>query len=128
VAGRLVLDSGALIGWQRKDRTVWRHVTDAIQRDAMVVVPAVVIAECIRGGGSDAPIHRLLVNARVPIVGKRAAMQAGRLLGIAAMSATIDAFVAAEAIRGGPCVLLTSDPDDMESLVGRRPYVEIVAV
>jgi hypothetical protein len=128
MAGRLILDSGALIGWQRNDQNVWGYVSQASRRGASVVVPAVVIAECIRGGGKDALIYRLLAIARVPILGKRVAVHAGQLLGGARMSATIDALVAAEAIRGGPCVLLTSDPGDLGSLVGKRPYVRIVEV
>jgi D-alanine-D-alanine ligase-like ATP-grasp enzyme len=128
MAGRLILDSGALIGWQRNDRNVWRYVAQAAQRGTSVVVPAVVIAECVRGGGRDASIHRLLATARVPVVGKRVAVHAGHLLGGVGMSATIDALVASEAIRGGPCVLLTSDPRNLASLVGGRPYVRIVGV
>jgi hypothetical protein len=68
MAGRLILDSGALIGCQRNDPNVWRYV------------------------------------------------------------ATIDVLVAAEAIRGGPCLVLTGDPDDLASLVGGHPYIRIVAV
>jgi hypothetical protein len=128
VAGRLILDSGAVIGWQRNDLNVRRYVTQAARRGASVVVPAVVVAECVRGGGKDASIHRLLATARVPSVSKRVAIHAGHLLGKAGTSATIDALVAAEAIRGGPCLLLTSDPGDLAALVGGRPYVRIVEV
>jgi predicted nucleic acid-binding protein len=128
MAGRLILDSGALIGWQRNDANVWRFVAQAARHGASVVVPAVVVAECVRGARKDALIHRLLATARVPFVGKRVALHAGRLLGDAGMSATVDALVAAEAIRGGPCLLLTSDPGDLTSLVGAHPYVRIVSV
>jgi hypothetical protein len=128
MAGRLILDSGALIGWQRDDKKIWRYVADASARGVSIVVPAVAIAECIRGGRTDAPIHRLLAVARIPFVGKRTAIQAGHLLGEAGISATVDALVAAEAIRGGPCLLLTSDPADLAALVGKRPYVRIVGI
>jgi len=128
VAGRLILDSGAVIGWQRNDPNVWRYVTQAAGRGATIVVPAVVVAECVRGGGRDASIYRLLHAARVPVVSKRVAVHAGLLLGKAGTSATVDALVAAEAIRGGPCLLLTSDPGDLAALVDGRPYVRIVEV
>jgi hypothetical protein len=128
VAERLILDSGAVIGWQRNDPNVWAYVDEAARRGASVVVPAVVVAECIRGGGRDASIHRLLHAARVPFVSKRVAVQAGGLLGKAGMRATVDALVAAEAIRGGPCMLLTSDPGDLVALLDGRPYVRVVEV
>jgi len=128
MAGRLILDSGALIGWQRRDPTVWAYVAQAARRGTSVVVPAVVVAECVRGGPRDALIHRLLATVRVPFIGKRIAVHAGRLLGERRMRATVDALVAAEAIRGGPCLLLTSDPNDLAPLVGERPYVQIVRV
>jgi hypothetical protein len=128
MAGRLILDSGALIGWQRNDKNVWRYVAEAATHGASVVVPVVVIAECIRGGRKDAAIHRLLKAARIPFVGERTAIQAGYLLDEAGIDAVIDALVAAEAIRGGPCLLLTSDPSNLAALVGNRPYVRIVGV
>ncbi len=128
MAGRLILDAGAVIGYQRNDPKVWAYVKRAAERDAAVAVPAVVVAECVRGGARDAPIHRLLAAAHVPFVGKRVAIQAGRLLGETRTGGTVDALVAAEAIRGGPCVVLTGDPGDLAPLVGDRPYVRVVGI
>jgi hypothetical protein len=128
VAERLILDSGAVIGWQRNDPNVWGYIAEAAKLGIAVVVPAVVVAECVRGGGRDASIHRLLAAARVPSVSKRVAVLAGYLLGRAGSSTTIDALVAAEAIRGGPCMLLTSDAGDLAALVDGRPYIRIVKV
>lgn len=125
---RLVLDSGAVIAWQRGRPSVWARVTQAVRRGTPIVVPAVVLAECVRGGPRDASIHRLLAAARVSVVGARIALAAGRLLGEAKLNATVDALVAAEAIRGGPCVVLTSDPADLGALIGKRPHVQVIAV
>jgi predicted nucleic acid-binding protein len=127
-AARLILDSGAVIAWQRQRRSVVRYLTQAMATSAPVVVPAVVLAECARGGPHDAPIHRLLASAHVAAVGARIAFAAGVLLAETGMSATVDALVAAEALRGGPCVVLTSDPADLEALVGKRPDVQVIAV
>ncbi|HEX8862763.1 MAG TPA: twitching motility protein PilT, partial [Actinomycetes bacterium] len=63
--------------------------------------------------------------AHVPSIGTRTALQAGRLLGEARMHATVDALIVAEAISAAPCVILTSDPDDMKALVGDRTHVRI---
>jgi hypothetical protein len=128
VAERLILDSGAVIGWQRNDPDVWGYVAEAARCGFSVVVPAVVVAECVRGGGRDASIHRLLAAAKVPSVSKRVAIHAGYLLGKAGSKATVDALVAAEAIRGGPCIVLTGDAGDLAALVEGRPYVRIVKV
>jgi hypothetical protein len=128
MAGRLILDSGAVIAWQRGRPGVWARVAEAARQGMSLVIPAVVVAECVRGGPGDALIHRLLATARVPLIGTRIALQAGRLLDEARMSATVDALIVAEAISGAPCVILTSDPDDMKALVGGRAHVQIIAI
>jgi hypothetical protein len=128
MAGRLILDSDAVIAWQRGRAHVWALIAQASRRGMSLVIPAVVVAECIRGGPGDALIHRLLATARVPLIGTRIALQAGRLLGEARMSATVDALIVAEAISAAPCVILTGDPDDMKALVGDRAHVRIESI
>jgi len=128
MAGRLILDSGAVIAWQRGRPSVWARIAEAARQGMPLVIPAVVVAECVRGGPGDAMIHRLLATARVPLIGTRIALQAGRLLGEAGISATIDALIVAEAIGGGPSVILTSDPDDIKALVGDRAHVQVIAI
>lgn len=125
MAGRLILDSGAVIAWQRGRADVWARIARASRHGVSLVIPAVVVAECVRGGPGDALIHRLLAAAHVPSIGTRIALQAGRLLGEAGMRATVDALIVAEAISAAPCVILTSDPDDMTALVGDRAHVRV---
>jgi PIN domain len=127
-AARLILDSGAVIAWQRQRRSVVRYLTEAMASSVTVVVPAVVLAECARGGARDTPIHRLLASAHVAAVDARIALAAGALLAETGMTATVDALVATEAIRGRPCVVLTSDPADLGALIGKRPDVEVRAI
>jgi predicted nucleic acid-binding protein len=127
-AARLILDSGAVIAWQRRHPRVRSYLTKAMRSGTPVVIPAVVLAECVRGGPRDAPTYQLLAAARVSVVGARIAIAAGLLLAEAGMSATVDALVAAEALRGGPCVLLTSDPADLRALVGKRRDVQVMAL
>jgi hypothetical protein len=100
----------------------------AHEREDEIVIPPIVVAETIRGGPRDAPIHRLLRAVRVPFVGLRLARFAGALLGAAGMRDAADALVMAEALRTGPSVLLTSDPSDMIRLAGNRRSVRVVAV
>jgi hypothetical protein len=125
---RLILDSGAVIAVQRGSRLVDAYLATAAARGEEVVVPAVVVAETVRGGPADAPIHRLLRASHVPFLGRRLAEAAGRLQAAAGMAAAVDALVVAEAVRGGPCVLLTSDPGDLSRLAAARPFIRIVAV
>lgn len=124
----LILDAGALIALTRGDRTVRKVLEAAQEADADVVVPAVVVTQTIRGGAGDAAIYLLLQAAHVSYVGKREAIAAGKLLGEAQMSDAVDALVMAEAIRSGPSLLLTSDPDDMGRLAAGRRDVKIVRV
>jgi hypothetical protein len=125
MAGRLILDSGAVIAWQRGRLHVRARIARALRHGVSLVIPAVVVAECVRGGSGDALIHRLLAAAHVPSIGTRIALQAGRLLGEAGMSRTVDALIVAEAISAAPCVILTSNPDDMTALVGNRAYLRV---
>jgi hypothetical protein len=128
MAGRLILDSGAVIGWQRGQAAVWARVAEATRQGVSLVIPAVVVAECVRGGAGDVMIHRLLATARVPLIGARIALLAGRLLGETGMSATIDALIVAEALDGGSSVILTGDPGDIKALVGDRTHVQVIAI
>jgi hypothetical protein len=44
------------------------------------------------------------------------------------MSATVDALIVAEAVLGGPAVVLTGDVDDLAKLVVDYDHVRIYAV
>jgi hypothetical protein len=124
----LILDSGAVIALVRGDRTV-RAILLAAQDDGSeVIVPPAVLTQTVRGGPGDARINQLLETVWVPFVGKRLAMAAGRLLHAAGITDAADAQIMAEAIRSGPSVLLTSDPDDMIQLATGRSDVHIVRI
>jgi len=120
---RLILDSGALIALSRGEARVRTHLARALEIGARVEVPVVVVAETLRGGPRDAPIHRLLEYASVPPATEAAGRIAGRLLGQAGSSETVDALVVAHAILGGGAVVLTGDRDDLETLAARNPEV-----
>lgn len=100
----------------------------ARQRGDEVAIPPVVVAQSIRGGSRDAPIHRLVHASHVPFVGLRIARRAGELLGMSGLNDAADALVMAEALRRGPAIVVTSDPDDMKLLAGGRSSVRIIAV
>lgn len=134
MAGRLILDSGAVIAWQRGRLHVRARIAEASRHGVTLVIPPVVVAECIRGGPGDALIHRLVRGGHVPSTSLRTALQAGRLLGETGMCTTVDArttvdaLIVAEAISDGPSVILTSDPDGLKALVGHRAHVRIETI
>ena len=97
-----------------------------------MIVPAVVIAQAIRGGPSDAAINWALRRiGEQTIVTPALARQAGVLLGATATTNVVAALVVAEALQLLPATILTSDPRDIHRLVDAdtaRGRVHVVAV
>jgi predicted nucleic acid-binding protein len=124
-AHRLILDSGGVIALAREDHRARAALTAAWEVGADVIVPAVVVAETVRGTARDAPVNRIL-NAvgNVASATEDTARVAGALLARARSAATIDALVVAEAVQGGGGVVLTGDADDLGALSSR--HVEVV--
>jgi predicted nucleic acid-binding protein len=130
-----VLDSGALSaldGGSQRSRAWLRWV---IEHDGVLTVPTPVLVETITGdAGRDAEVNRILnVLERAASVlsapGEATARRAGRLRYRARTDDGIDALVAAVAAGdGSPCVVLTSDPGDLERLLVDEPHVAVRAV
>jgi predicted nucleic acid-binding protein len=126
---RLILDAGAVIALARNDPRARAFLRRAIELDAVVRVPFVVLAETLRGNARDADVHRVLnaVSDSLPIdetIGRRA----GALLGRADRSDTVDAIVVAEAIESGGAGILTGDPADLTALADGERSVTIHAL
>ena len=123
---RLILDSGAVIALSRGEQRARAFVARAVELGAQVEVPVAVVAETVRGGARDAPVNRVLkaVDA-VPVATEELGRLAGRLLGQARSSATIDALIVAQAVAAGGAHVLTGDPDDLEPLAESHPEVWI---
>jgi predicted nucleic acid-binding protein len=126
---RLILDAGAVIALARNDPRARAFVRRAVELDAEVRVPVVVLAETLRGTPRDAGVHRVLnaVSDSVPIdeaVGRRA----GELLGRTGRSNTVDAIVVAEAIEAGGAEILTGDTVDLAALANGERSVTIHAL
>ena len=126
-AHRLILDAGAVIALARRDLRARAALTAAWEVGAEVVVPAVVVAETVRGRGArDAPVNRVInaVGLVAPATEERA-RTAGALLGRTKRDDTIDALVVAEAIDRGGGVVLTGDVDDLRRLAAGHDEVVI---
>lgn len=125
-AQRLILDAGAVIALARQDLLARASLTAAWEVGADVIVPAVVVAETVRGTARDAPVNRILrAVGNVGPATEQIARTAGRLLAGAASAATIDELVVAEAVGRGGAVVLTGDPADLRSLASSHPEVVI---
>ena len=126
---RLILDAGAVIALSRTDQRARAALAAALEAGADVSIPAVVVAETVRGVAADAPVNRIVkAIGEVSVADERVGRRAGRLLGEARSDSTIDALVVASAVEAGGAVILTGDPEDLRALAGDRPGVVIQAL
>ena len=123
---RLILDSGAVIALARGEQRARAFLARALELRVPVEVPVVVVAETVRGGPRDAPVHRVLkAVGSVPEAQEAHGRTAGRLLGTARSSNTVDALVVAQAVEAGGAHVLTGDREDLERLAMPHPEVWI---
>lgn len=124
---RLILDAGAVIALARDDPRAGAVLAAAVEAGADVEIPAVVVAETVRGDGPrDAPVNRVVsAVGAVPASEEAHGRLAGQLLARAESSATLDALVVAHAVRAGGAVILTSDLDDLSRLAASHPEVVV---
>lgn len=126
---RLILDSGAVIALARGDQKARAFLARALELGVPVEIPVVVVAETVRGGPRDAPVHRVLkAVGSVPEAREIHGRTAGRLLGTARSSGTVDALVVAQAVEGGGAHVLTGDREDLERLAAPHSEVWIQAL
>jgi len=123
----LILDSGAVIGWSRGDVRVRATLARALELGVDVRIPTAVLAETLRGGPRDAPIHRVRAAVDVFPQTEAIARAAGALLGRTKGKNTVDALVAAETIASGADVL-TGDAGDLRALLAAHPNVSVLEV
>jgi predicted nucleic acid-binding protein len=123
---RLILDSGAVIALARGDARVRAFVARALELQATVEIPVVVVAETVRGGPRDASVNRILkAVGAVPEARETHGRLAGHLLGKARSASTVDALVVAQAVAAGGARILTGDRKDLVRLAASHPEVSI---
>ena len=134
IGGTLVLDAEGLVKLSGGDPRALSRAKLATIRGAAVVTAASTLAEVLRGGARDVPVHRTLTKVGVISIHAEQARAAGELLGRVGLSGhthALDALLAVVAMaQPPPVVILTSDTNDMELLVEepQRPRSERVAV
>jgi hypothetical protein len=113
-----VLDSGALIAVDRRDRKVGAMLR-VLQRDAEPVrTSAGAVAQVWRAGHRQANLARTLPGLDVAVLDEVAAKKVGELLGSSGTSDLVDAHVALLVDPGGQ--VLTSDEQDIKALLRTR--------
>jgi hypothetical protein len=125
---KLVIDSGALIALERRDRAMWRRFKAALLASEVPVTHGGIVGQVWRGGG---PRQALLATALdgidVRSIDGALGRAAGALLARARRSDVIDAALVLLAEDGDHIV--TSDVDDIEPLAETSErHVELVAV
>ena len=110
----IVLDTGALIGFERNDRHTVAIIVRALEHQDSLFVPAGVVAQAWRDGSRQARLARLLGSPLCVVLAldDHQARAAGQLCGVSETSDIVDASVAVAARNRGGRVL-TSDPDDL---------------
>jgi len=123
----MILDTGALIAFERGKQRIAALLDEASFDDSPIVVPTVVLAEAWRGGRRTARLAMLLRAVRVEPLHDAVARRAGEALAAVKSATTIDAIVVSCADALG-LPLVTSDVDDMKRLADHFGGVALIAV
>src|SRR5262249_44447152 len=113
--GRLILDAGAFIAFERGDAAVRARLAAARRLEFEGMTTSPVVGQVWRGGRGQALVARLLAATDVRAPDEVAARRAGALLAHARAEDVVDALVVGLARTGD--TILTSDPDDIGSLL-----------
>ncbi len=111
----LVLDAGALLAIDRRDRRVGALLRLAQQERIAVRTSPAAVAQVWRDGAHQAQLARVLAGVEVPPLDLGSGKRLGALLGTSRTDDLVDAHVALLASAGDQ--VLTSDPDDLRRLL-----------
>ena len=113
-----ILDSGALVAIDRRDRRVGAMLRIYQQAGVPVLTSNAVVAQVWRNGARQANLARTLRGVRTEPIDDNCDKAVGSLLGAAGTSDVVDGHVALLAASGD--AVLTSDPDDLAHLLAVR--------
>jgi predicted nucleic acid-binding protein len=138
LAQALILDSEAVNALARaSERPVLAQRARAIlsvahEEQALVRVPAPVLAEVCRGGRFDAPVDRILHGRGINVLDltREIAKRAGALLAKANLGSehAVDAFVVSTALEFSSAVIATGDPHDLTRLAAGHRQLRVFAI
>ena len=112
-----VLDTGALVGFERNDRRVVAVVLRALDHGDTLFVPAGVVTQAWRDGARQTRLARLLGSrlCDMVVLDDYGARAAGQLCGATNTADIVDSSVVVAAQQRNVRII-TSDPDDLRRL------------
>lgn len=114
----LVLDAGALVGIERRNRRVGALLRVAQQQRVPVHTSAAAVAQVWRDGARQANLARVLAGVVTDALDLEVGKRLGVMLGTGHTTDVVDAHVAFLSSDGDQ--VLTSDPDDICLLLESR--------
>lgn len=114
----VVYDAGALLAAERDDRRFLAQHLRLVERESRLLIPAPVLTRVWRDGRRQVTLSRTLRACEVVVTTEAIARSAGVLLARSRTSDAVDAIVVATALRERAAVVATSDPKDLDLLLG----------
>ncbi|MEV4240169.1 MULTISPECIES: hypothetical protein [unclassified Nocardia] len=114
----IVLDSGALIGLEKRNSRAVAVLQEATRRNYQILIPATVLAQTWRNSPRQHAISCLLKAHTVTVAGlsETHAIAVGALLAVTGTADVVDAHVIVLARAVQSIMVVTSDPDDLTAL------------
>jgi hypothetical protein len=116
-----------LIGVERDNRMVAAMIEEANELGGRTVIPASVLGQVWRGGPRAARLAKLIAGSEVDALEEGRAKEIGERLGGRDGSDVVDAHVVCCAAEHHAAIV-TSDPDDTESLIEAGEAIDLVRV
>jgi hypothetical protein len=115
---KAVLDAGALVAVDRRDRTIGAQLRVLHQLGTPLRASSAVVGQVWRDGRKQANLARVLAGVGIEPLNKDDGRRIGELLAQAGSSDIVDAHVALMAAPAD--LILTSDPGDIRKLLQVR--------
>ncbi|HEX7246028.1 MAG TPA: PIN domain-containing protein [Solirubrobacterales bacterium] len=123
----VVLDTGALIAFERAERRMAALFEEVIEEGEDLLIPTSVLAQVWRGGPRSARLARLIAGTVSDALDEARAREVGERLGNCDKADIADAHVVCCAVECD-AELLTSDPDDIKALTEPGERLTVVAI
>lgn len=115
---KAVLDAGALVAIDRRDRMTGAQLRVLQQQGTPIRVSAAVVGQVWRDGRRQANLARTLSGVGIEVLGADDGKHIGELLALASSADVVDAHVALMTAHAD--LVLTSDPADIRKLLRAR--------
>jgi hypothetical protein len=122
----LILDAGALIAIDRRDRRVGAMLRVAQREGLAVRSSAAVVAQVWRDRARQALLAMMLRGVQILSIDEMGGKQVGELLGRTKSSDIVDGHIALIATTGD--VVATSDPSDIQRLLDTRRIAAVTVL